>query len=432
MKASDIITDDIVSREKHKTRDVVGKKTTSQDYFGNRADKQKDRDLVSKDKRKESKKEWFEEGEDPCWKDYKQVGMKKKNGRKVPNCVPREGIEESFRWTEFFPLLEMSERMELLENYFTSNRNLLESNDKLLAKRFLNLRQYSAKPVVDQKFVVTLISLINDKFRMIESPEVFTFVEENGNEYIVRDSTNNLKKFPSDYVNEVVIAETLFFDTTESYNNFRSMIGITFNAHMPDTDVDSLLNGSVDEGWKQNLAGAALAGAAALGGAGAHAAPQVPQAPQATSVASSNAAIVKSLVNPQAQKRFAAQASGDSTEQHSQWLQNVKNAAEFDNPYQIIRTAINMAGVTPKEVLQNLPKGYKLPTTEPTGTYVPRGTPRTTGVDEGSMQAAAHKKSGPKFGGYYGATQKGAPRSGQGFGGAAESTGSKISIKGKK
>lgn len=94
MKASEIITDDIVSREKHKTKDVVGKKTTSQDYFGNRADKKKDRDLVSKDKSKERKKEWFEEGEDPCWKDYKQVGMKKKNGRKVPNCVPREGVEE--------------------------------------------------------------------------------------------------------------------------------------------------------------------------------------------------------------------------------------------------------------------------------------------------------------------------------------------------
>jgi hypothetical protein len=291
MKASEIITDDIVSREKHKTRDVVGKKTTSQDYFGNRADKQKDRDLVSKDKSKESKKEWFEEGEDPCWKYYKQVGMKKKNGRKVPNCVPKEDIEE---------------------------------------------------------------------------------------------------------------------------------------------------------GWKQNLAGAALAGAAALGGGMAHAAP----------ADASNAAIVKSLVNPQAQQRFAAQHADTTAkltdprydhnpnalakhaahpkELHAQWIENLKNAAQFDNPYQIIRTAINMAGVTPKEVLQNLPKGYKLPTTEPTGTYVPRGTPRTAGVDEGSMQAAAHKKSGPKFGGYYGATQKGPPKAGQGFGGAAESTDSKISIKGKK
>jgi hypothetical protein len=25
----------------------------------------------------------------PCWKNYKQVGMKKKGNRKVPNCVPK-------------------------------------------------------------------------------------------------------------------------------------------------------------------------------------------------------------------------------------------------------------------------------------------------------------------------------------------------------
>jgi hypothetical protein len=29
-------------------------------------------------------------GGDPCWKGYEMVGMKKKNGKKVPNCVPEE------------------------------------------------------------------------------------------------------------------------------------------------------------------------------------------------------------------------------------------------------------------------------------------------------------------------------------------------------
>ena len=34
--------------------------------------------------------------EDPCWKNYKQIGMKDKDGKKVPNCVP-----ESYDiWTE--------------------------------------------------------------------------------------------------------------------------------------------------------------------------------------------------------------------------------------------------------------------------------------------------------------------------------------------
>ena len=34
-------------------------------------------------------------GEDPCWKGYKQVGMKMKNGSEVPNCVP---VSEAWMW----------------------------------------------------------------------------------------------------------------------------------------------------------------------------------------------------------------------------------------------------------------------------------------------------------------------------------------------
>jgi len=33
--------------------------------------------------------------EDACWKGYEAIGMKMKNGKKVPNCVPKESVEES-------------------------------------------------------------------------------------------------------------------------------------------------------------------------------------------------------------------------------------------------------------------------------------------------------------------------------------------------
>ena len=47
-------------------------------------------------KKKKSKKEDFQE-EDPCWDTHKQVGMKKKNGKMVPNCVPKEEKIISFK-----------------------------------------------------------------------------------------------------------------------------------------------------------------------------------------------------------------------------------------------------------------------------------------------------------------------------------------------
>ena len=38
----------------------------------------------------------FKEIYEDCWAGYKQIGMKKKNGKEVPNCVPEEEeIEES-------------------------------------------------------------------------------------------------------------------------------------------------------------------------------------------------------------------------------------------------------------------------------------------------------------------------------------------------
>ena len=32
----------------------------------------------------------FKEFRESCWKNYKQLGMKTKNGKKVPNCIPEE------------------------------------------------------------------------------------------------------------------------------------------------------------------------------------------------------------------------------------------------------------------------------------------------------------------------------------------------------
>lgn len=44
---------------------------------------------------RKSQKEEFVAEEDPCWKGYTQVGMKKKNGREVPNCVPSKGVPKA-------------------------------------------------------------------------------------------------------------------------------------------------------------------------------------------------------------------------------------------------------------------------------------------------------------------------------------------------
>jgi hypothetical protein len=39
--------------------------------------------------------------ENPCWKGYHPVGVKKKGGKTVPNCVP-ESLEETYEGDDFY------------------------------------------------------------------------------------------------------------------------------------------------------------------------------------------------------------------------------------------------------------------------------------------------------------------------------------------
>ena len=41
------------------------------------------------------------EAEDPCWDGYMQIGMKEKNGKQVPNCVPKSGEGYGFSKSEW-------------------------------------------------------------------------------------------------------------------------------------------------------------------------------------------------------------------------------------------------------------------------------------------------------------------------------------------
>lgn len=46
--------------------------------------------MILKSEAMSKKKTKIKKSEDPCWKDYHQVGIKKKEGKTVPNCVPKD------------------------------------------------------------------------------------------------------------------------------------------------------------------------------------------------------------------------------------------------------------------------------------------------------------------------------------------------------
>lgn len=69
-------------------------------------------DKNQKTQRNQNVSSMTREDADPCWKGYEMVGMKKKNGKSVPNCVPvKEANEPTTQVASQDPLLDRSKPM---------------------------------------------------------------------------------------------------------------------------------------------------------------------------------------------------------------------------------------------------------------------------------------------------------------------------------
>ena len=90
----------------------------------------------------------------PCWKGYKQVGMKNKGGKQVPNCVPNESVvnedSESRRLEMLIKNLE--ETIKLLVQQLKDNKSLPSNKKENIKKSIavnLDLINYYKKWLKD-------------------------------------------------------------------------------------------------------------------------------------------------------------------------------------------------------------------------------------------------------------------------------------------
>ena len=69
--------------------------------------------------------------DNPCWKGYKPVGTKQKGGKTVPNCVPKESVEENFD-PEYDDEAGMADNnLETLERAVEGIDDLIDAGDNL-------------------------------------------------------------------------------------------------------------------------------------------------------------------------------------------------------------------------------------------------------------------------------------------------------------
>lgn len=77
--------------------------------------------------------------ESPCWKGYKQVGMKDKGGRQVPNCVPNESVIKEAGVPKMYvkymavqkKIKELEEKQKVMASKYFAEKELNKKNKML-------------------------------------------------------------------------------------------------------------------------------------------------------------------------------------------------------------------------------------------------------------------------------------------------------------
>lgn len=108
----------------------------------------------------------------PCWKGYKPVGTKQKGGRTVPNCVPKEGVEESMDNPEYNDEAGMAEsNLHTLVRAVTGLLDTIEEGD--------NLPEWCQEKIAKAEMMLVSVwdYLQSEKARGID-PQVDTTFEE--------------------------------------------------------------------------------------------------------------------------------------------------------------------------------------------------------------------------------------------------------------
>ncbi len=122
------------------------------------------------------------EDKDPCWDTHKQVGMKKKGGKMVPNCVPKN---ESFSVKSPVSFSKPEKKVEegISEEQFKKHSPaILEAHWQMFENRKVayNPEKYGEKDESEMSFEERRKKRMNDPHRGINSPAFKKFMRDRG------------------------------------------------------------------------------------------------------------------------------------------------------------------------------------------------------------------------------------------------------------
>lgn len=163
-----------------------------------------------------------------------QVGLKTTAEGTISNS--------NFLWSKLDPGLTVEEKIIIAEE-IALRGNLKESVDEDKKEYFNVLSTMTDIPTKGEKYIVIPLMLVGDRVMTLDKPTYLTFVGSARDQLIFRSSTGE-RRYPSNTLRDLSIANTFTFLTTEKYDKFRAALALKFSVGLPDVKLigDSKFN----------------------------------------------------------------------------------------------------------------------------------------------------------------------------------------------
>ena len=172
-----------------------------------------------------------------------------KTSAKYVNSLHESITHKKFNWSDY-PELSVDAKMSLVEAWFNNNNILLESNDPAADTYFLGLP--SDTPVPDKKYILVMLSLVNNSIAVLQGPELVACVKNNTDHYLVKLRDGHVSEFPAKSIRNNLTSRVFFFKSTRGYDEFRSAITLKFDTSLPSISSTGEVIQGVAEGLKFN------------------------------------------------------------------------------------------------------------------------------------------------------------------------------------